>query len=245
MQKRPGRLPIFSSHIFQPRSNTLLPYRLPGIPPFLHQSLSAALRLLLPLLFNPGSVPFISFSQRSLGVLSHHYCLCLPSLSLLGTCLCSIHLPNTFYELNPFSHGVLQGLGADIDSHLASSSSFALSLAHLQLRSLFISSVNAFTWVSRLSSLIPDEIVFGISNLREHREPFLFIFLYTRRVLLMHLIYAYISDVYGAPNRKQQFSSWSKMRPRWLAANVCQQCFVDLNFPPHFQQQGKLKTANI
>lgn len=100
-------------------------------------------------LFQRPSVVFCTFSsiqarllfylsQRSLGVLSHHYCLCLPSLSLLGTCLCTIQLPNTFFELNPFSHGVLQGLGADIDSHLASSSSFALSLAHSQLCSLHI-----------------------------------------------------------------------------------------------------------
>lgn len=143
MQKRPGRLPIFSSLIFKPRSNTSLPYRLSGIPPFLHQSLSPALHLLLHLLFNLGSAPFLSFPQHSLGVLSHHYCLCLPFLSLLGTCLCTIHLPNTFYELNPFSHCVLPGLGADIDSHLASSSSFALSLAHSS--ALFITSVNAFT----------------------------------------------------------------------------------------------------
>lgn len=91
-------------------------------------NLSPACRLLLHLLFNV--LFFLSFSQRSLGVLSHHYCLCLPFLSLLGACLCTIHLPNTFYELNPFSHGVLPGLGADIDSHLASSSSFAPSLSH-------------------------------------------------------------------------------------------------------------------
>lgn len=61
VQKRPGRLPIFFSHIFKLCSNISLPYRLPGIPPFLHQSLSPTLCLLLHLLFNPGSAPFLSF----------------------------------------------------------------------------------------------------------------------------------------------------------------------------------------
>lgn len=56
---------------------------------------------------------FLIYPHRSLGVLSHHYCLCLPSLSLLG-----------------FSRAVFPALGADIDSPLASSSSFTLWLAH-------------------------------------------------------------------------------------------------------------------
>lgn len=112
-------------------SNTLLPYRLPGIPPFLHQS------------FHRPSVFFCTFSSipaQLLFIFPHRspWCSLTPLLPLLAfsqsfrhICLCTILLPNTFYELNPLSHGVFPGLGADIDLPLASSSSFALSLAAL------------------------------------------------------------------------------------------------------------------
>lgn len=106
-------------------SNASLPDRLPGIPPFLHQS--------LPFFF---LCTFSSIPARLLFYLppALPWCPLTPLLPLLAfsqsfrhISLYTIHLPNTFYELNPFSHGVFPGLGADIDSPLASSSSFALS----------------------------------------------------------------------------------------------------------------------
>ena len=130
-------------------------------------------------------------------------------------------------NLIPFLTDVLPGLGGQILICILLLPHYSLSRS--QLCSLFITSVNAFTWVSRLSSLILDEIVFRICNLQEHIEPLLFIPLYTRSVPLMHLIYAYTFDAYGAPKRKQQFSSWSKIRLRgslWMYANNALQIWI-------------------
>lgn len=158
-------------------SNTLLPYRFPGIPPFLHQS------------FHRPSVFFCTFSSIPAQLLFYlppplPRCSLTPLLPLLAffqsfrhICLCTILLPNTFYELNPLSHGVFPGLGADIDLPLASSSSFALSLTalfshHNHSECIYLSIKGI--------SLILDEIIFRICNLWEYRNALLFISLCTR-----------------------------------------------------------------
>lgn len=139
-------------------------------------------------LFLRSSVFFCTFSSipaqllfdlphRSLGVLSHHYCLCLPSLSLLGISVSAqFSYPTHFMNLIPFLAlcfqvwGQISILLSLLPHHSLSGSLTALLSLHNHRECLSIRGI----------SLILDEIVFRICNLREHRNALLFISLYSR-----------------------------------------------------------------
>lgn len=104
VQKRPGRLPtFFLSHLQTLYFLTLCsPTVFLASRHFYINLFTGPLSSFAPSLQSQLSSFFIC-PHRSLGVLSHHYCLCLPSFSLLGiSVFAQFSYPTHFMNLIPF-----------------------------------------------------------------------------------------------------------------------------------------------
>lgn len=98
------------------------------------------------------------------------------SQSFRHICICTILLPNTFYELNPFSRAV-----SSFGGRYRFASRFFLFICSLAGSQLSLLNHRECVSLSiKAISLVLDEIVFRICNLREHRNALLFISLYSR-----------------------------------------------------------------